>query len=120
MILLGYDIETTGLDKVKDRAIEIGLTLYSTGQRRTLESLGQIVASEEVVTEEITSITGITQAAVEKFGYSQEDAFSTVREFANMADAIVAHNGRRFDIPFTLNWANRLQTTFPDKLLIDP
>src|SRR6266704_3086611 len=64
MILLSYDVETTGLDKQKDRIIEAGFALYSTGQQKVLESAGDLVKSEGVpITQEITDITGITQAA---------------------------------------------------------
>lgn len=120
MILLGYDIEATGLDKHKDRMIEVGLVLYSTGQRRILESTGFLVKSDGVlVTEEVTKITGITQAAVDRFGYEPGDTLDDIVRFMKEADAIVAHNGKRFDFPFTQNTANRLGWVLPDKLTID-
>lgn len=120
MILLSYDVESTGLDKQKDRIVEMGLVLYSTGQRKILESTGFLVQSDGVaITPEITEITGITQAAVDKFGYEQPDAFDTLLHFAGQADAVIGHNIVRFDMPMTYNTGDRLKKLFPPKLLID-
>lgn len=120
MILLAYDIETTGLDKQKDRVIEVGLALYSTGQRKILESAGFLVQSDGVpITQEITDITGITQAAVDRFGYEPLSAIEDISDWVAKADAIVAHNGYRFDRPMTENWAKRLNIVLPEKLWVD-
>src|SRR5690348_14214067 len=102
MILLSYDIEATGLDKQKDRMIEVGLALYSTGQRKILESTGFLVQSDGVlITPEITEITGITQAAADRFGYPPEEALIALADFMEHADAVIGHNVIRFDKPFT-------------------
>lgn len=120
MILLSYDIETTGLDKQKDRMIEVGLALYSTGQRKILESTGFLVQSDGVpITSEITEITGITQAAVDKFGYDPGDALDSFKEFVQHADAVIGHNVNRFDKPVTEIAAKRLNRFLPEKVWID-
>jgi DNA polymerase III alpha subunit (gram-positive type) len=119
MILLGYDLETTGLDKVNDRMIEVGLVLYSTGQQKVLESTGFLVQSDKPILPEITEITGITQAAVDRFGYSPESALEYFLDFAEQADAVIGHNVIRFDKPVTDNTAKRLDMVLPEKLWID-
>lgn len=120
MILAPLDVETTGLDKVKDRVIELGVCLYSTSQKKYLDSVGQLVQSDGVpVTAEITGITGITQAAVDKFGYDPKDSFNTLVEFITQADAVIGHNIRYFDWPVIENWAQRLGTKLPHVLLVD-
>lgn len=120
MIILSADVEATGLDKQKDRIIELGAVLYSTGQKRVLESTGFLVQSDGVpITQEITDITGITQVAVDRFGYSQEDAIQTFADLADQADAVIGHNIIRFDRPMLWNAAARLGITLPEKLLID-
>lgn len=118
---MAYDIETTGLDKEKDRIIEVGLALYSTGQHRILESAGFLVKSDGVpITPEITEITGITQAAVDRFGYEQDEALTDIISwFGRGADAVVAHNGIRFDMPVTFNSLKRLGIHCPMPLVID-
>ena len=123
MIVVGLDIESTGLDKVKDRPIELGLTVWTTKYNRGLESRSMLVQSDGVkVTDEITGITGITQAMADKFGLDPETAFEEARFYTDMeeVEAIVAFNGRRFDIPMMHQWAKRVKSAFPDKLVIDP
>lgn len=120
MIILAYDIETTGLDKHKDRIIEVGLALYSTGQQKILESTGFLVHPDGVaISQEITDLTGVTQSAVDKFGYDQHFAIDEVIRYAGMADAIMGHNVVRFDMPVTNNTAARLGLKIPEKLIID-
>jgi DNA polymerase III alpha subunit (gram-positive type) len=121
MILLGLDIESTGLDKIKDRPIEIGLALWTTRFHRSLDTRALLIQSDGVsVTKEITEITGINQDMVDKFGYTPEEAYDETSYFLDRADAIVAFNGRRFDIPMMKAWASRLKRQFPNKLVIDP
>lgn len=120
MILLSYDIESTGLDKQKDRIIEMGLALYSTSQQKILESTGFLVQSDGVpITQEITEITGITQAAADRFGYSPEDALASLMDFMDAADAVIGHNVIRFDKPFTENTAKRYNVALEERLWID-
>ena len=121
MILASLDFETTGLDKQKDHIIEVGLVLYSTGQNRILESTGFLVDSSGVpITSEITSKTGITQIAVDTFGYSQESAVQAVLEYIDKADAIIGHNINWFDLPILHNTIDRLKfDRLPEKLIID-
>jgi DNA polymerase III alpha subunit (gram-positive type) len=121
MIVVGLDLEATGLDKVKDRPIEAGVALWTTKFNRGLDSRSLLIMSDGVpVTPEITEITGITQSMVDNFGYQPEEAYDEIIYFVDRADAIVAFNGRRFDIPMCESWATRLQKQFPEKLLIDP
>lgn len=121
MIVVGLDLEATGLDRVNDRPIEVGLTLWTTNFNRGLETRSFLIQSDVKVSDEVTEITGITQAMVERFGVDQKEAYAiALEEFIKPAEAIVAFNGRRFDIPMFQNWAKRLGETFPEKLIIDP
>lgn len=121
MIVVGLDLEATGLDKVKDRPIEVGLTLWSTNMQRGLETHNFLIQSDGVsVTDEITEITGATQKSVDAFGHPVDEAFDDVVDFVNRGEAIVAFNGPGYDIPMMHAWAKRLGKTFPDKLVIDP
>jgi DNA polymerase-3 subunit epsilon len=121
MIVVGLDLEATGLDKVKDRPIEVGVTLWTTKFSRGLDSRALLIKSDGVpVTQEITDITGINQSEVDTFGYEPAEAFDEVLYFVDRAEAVVAFNGRRFDVPMCQAWAKRVGKLFPDKLLIDP
>src|SRR6266849_2360800 len=121
MIVVGLDLESTGLDKVKDRPIEVGVALWTTKFNRSLDTRAFLVQSDGVlVTEEITSITGITQQMCDKFGYTPEEAFDETTYFVDRAEAIVAFNGKRFDMPMCQALASRLKKQFPEKFVIDP
>jgi DNA polymerase III alpha subunit (gram-positive type) len=120
MIITGFDLESTGLDIVKDRPIEVAVMLWSTRMNRAVDSQAVLIQADGVpVTEEITEITGITQAAVDKFGYEPASAFEVLASFISQADAIATFNGNRFDIPMSKEWAKRVQQQFPEKLHID-
>jgi hypothetical protein len=57
---------------------------------------------------------------IDSFGYTPEEAYDEAMYFVERADAIVAFNGIRYDIPMMGQWAKRIQKQFPDKLIIDP
>jgi DNA polymerase III epsilon subunit-like protein len=120
MILLSTDLETTGLDRLQDRPIEVGAITYTTGQRRVLESSGYLVKSDGLpISARITELTGITAAALDKFGYEPHDALEAWLDLANQVDAIAGQNVKRFDKPFFENWCKRTGLVMPNKLWID-
>lgn len=75
--------------------------------------------SDVPVSEETTKITGITQIAVERFGYEQNSGFDSILEMVGQADAVSGHNVVRYDKRVIESWAGRLGRNFPDKLWID-
>jgi len=119
MILLSLDFESTGLDFEKDRVIEIGAVLYSTGQKKCLDNFGCLIKTDAPITPEITAITNIHPSAVDRFGYDEKDTFYVLEYMIDSCDTIVAHNGNRFDRRMYLAWANRLERPRIDKLWID-
>jgi DNA polymerase III epsilon subunit-like protein len=118
-VWLSYDVESTGLDVNEDRIIEVGAILFSTAQKKCLESQGFLVKADKPISDEITKITGITQAAVDRFGYDSADALDTVIDMMNQADAIVGQNVIQFDKRITESWARREGKTLPEKLYVD-
>ena len=120
MIVVGLDLETTGLNKVKDRPIEVCSTLWTTNFSRSLGSTTFLVQSDGVrVSEESIEKTGLTQEMVDTFGVDPVYAYDMAMYFISRAEAIVAFNGRRFDGPMMHAWAKRLGKQFPDKPIID-
>lgn len=119
MILIGVDFETTGLNYENDRIIEVGAILYSTGQRKCLESSGYLVKSDVPISTHITSLTGVSQSAVDKFGYGSKDALEAFLDMAEQADAFVGQNIIQFDKRFLEAWAKREGLVIPNKLWID-
>jgi DNA polymerase-3 subunit epsilon len=120
VIVVGFDLEATGLDRIKDRPTEVGVSLWTTKFNRSLDTRAYLVQTDGVpITDEITEITGINQSMVDSFGYTPEEGFDELMYFVDRAEALVAHNGRRFDVPMSQAWAARLKKEFPNKLLID-
>jgi DNA polymerase III alpha subunit (gram-positive type) len=119
MILFAFDLETTGLDFVKDRPIEVGAILYSTTQRKCLESQGFLVKTDVPISAEITKLTGITQNAVNKFGYDSDVSLEIVKDMMVQADAVIGHNVVRFDNKMLWAWTGREAVGIPDPLWID-
>lgn len=119
MIILSLDFETTGLSPDADRVIEVGAILYSTAQKKCLESSGYLVQSDVSVSARITELTGITQAAVDKFGYDSTNALEPLLDMVDQADAFIGQNVIRFDKRFLEAWAKRASRTVPNKLWID-
>src|SRR4029077_8510330 len=109
-----------GLDKVKDRPIEAAVALWTTKYNRGLDARAFLVQSDGVpVSEEITEITGINQSMVDHFGYTPEEGFDEATYFVERAEAVVTHNGKRFDVPMMDQWGKRVKKLFPEKLVID-
>lgn len=119
MILISFDLETTGLDCSIDQPIEVGTILWSTGQNKILESSGYLVRTAVPISQEITRITGITKAAVDKFGFDSTEALDNLLASIELADAIVGQNVVRFDKLMLENWCAREGRKMPIKLWID-
>lgn len=120
MIVLGYDLETDGLDKHNCRIIEVGLVLYSTGQRRIVESTSLLVKEAGAkITPEITDLTHITPEANDYFGYQIPEALEIVGHFFDSAEAVLGHNVNRFDKVVTANVTKRNNVALPERLWVD-
>jgi DNA polymerase III epsilon subunit-like protein len=98
------DFETSGLNPYRDDIIEIGIKKYMSD-----ESYQTLVVPEsrELVSEQITKITHITNDAIFKEGINFETAYSNLYNFiienSNESVPIVyllAHNGNSFDFIF--------------------
>ena len=118
-ILLSLDVETTGLNTATDQVLEVGAILYSTGLGKCLESSGYLVKTTLPITEEITKLTGIHPAAVEKFGYESDCALDALLNMMDRADAFIGQNVIRFDKRIIESWAARFNKKIPEKLWID-
>ena len=117
MKILGLDAETTGLNPQKDSITEIGLVLYDTDMRAPVRISGFLVKGG-LVTAEITRITGITQQAVDTYGYAPDQAVKAVQSMGAQADYFCAHNAP-FDRDFIGETASRQKMDIAMKPWID-
>ena len=93
MNILILDIESTGLDPAKDRAIEVGCVLYSLQHSTMLRSFSTLIAGDGNAAEAINRIP--PAAVIESTG-----TWAGVAKMAANATAIVAHNAD-FDRSFS-------------------
>lgn len=101
MLILGLDFETTGFDFAKDRIIEIGAVLWDTEHRVPMEMMSALIhwPDNELLTPEITAITGITDEMLAVHGVDFLSSWAEMHDLMRNAEAIVAHNGTGFDKP---------------------
>jgi DNA polymerase III epsilon subunit-like protein len=118
-VLLAFDLETEGLRADEHRPIEIGAVLYSTGMKRQLEAASWLIKTPNVITDEIKDITGLSNPALDKFGYELEDALDSLLAMAEQADYWIGQNVIRFDKPFLETWCKKLNKQLPEKVWID-
>lgn len=118
--LLGLDIETTGLDSKTNRILEIGISLHKAGDPIYLHQNTWTLYDEGIkqrlpLTEEIKSLTGISDEALSEFGVHPTTAYRELDQYLSerRVDFIVAHNGRSFDRPFILHELDELKIEAP-------
>ncbi|RYZ52711.1 MAG: 3'-5' exonuclease [Proteobacteria bacterium] len=98
-----FDFETTGLDSIRDRIIEVGAIKYVNGKR--VGDFSFLVKPEIPLPEIITKITGITPEMLE----GQPAIEAVLPDFLQFIDktVLVAHNAE-FDMAFLRSACSRL------------
>lgn len=99
------DIETTGLDYVKDEIIEIGILKIR--DDKIVDTLEVLIQVQRSVPEEIERLTGLTNEILSKQGISLEKAMIQVKTFIG-DDVLVLHNAS-FDMQFLLKSLKKYQ-----------
>jgi DNA polymerase III subunit epsilon len=103
MRVLGLDFETTGLDTSKDRITEAGIVLWEVETKRPLTALGIFYYDETYpkLSDEITRLTGITDAMLKEFGTAPAANLEWLEGYCqkHAVEHIIAHNGENFDKP---------------------
>lgn len=99
--VIAFDLETTGLCKKTNRIIQIAAKVV--GDDTVFNRY--ILPKDDQVSDFIESLTGISQSFVEEEGISLENALNDFvlwlqRVGSRKPLILVAHNGRRFDVPF--------------------
>ena len=97
------DFETTGLNARRNRIIEIGAVRIRNGQ--VIEEYSRFVNPGEPIPEEVSKLTGITDAMVATAGNAAEELPKLLSFIGNAAFA--AHNAK-FDYSFLQNECRRL------------
>lgn len=132
MLILGLDLETTGLEIGVVSIVEVGLALWDTALRAPIKLAGYLVdpgpdAVWETCTPEqramgllsASEVNGITPELCAQYGVVDITGLKQLLGMYRIADAVVAHNGHEFDFPMLRHWAKKYDLPVPDKLLID-
>ncbi len=117
MLILGVDVETTGLDAEKDEITEIGAVLWDTEARAPVQMLNCLIDIKGNVPEEITKLTGITDEMLWTYGIPLDSSADLLCELALKADYYCAHNApfdRKFISAATKNFPGFLELVWID------
>lgn len=120
MNIIGFDLETTGLDPVENDIIEIAAVLWDEKQAKPLTFLSHLVGPATVPAN-ITQITGITQDMLDKYAVPPHFAMQRFKNLVDKSEAVAyaAHNGTTFDLPFLKQEFKNVGLDFPNLPLID-
>lgn len=118
-LVLGTDFETSGLDSARDRIVESACVLWDWDCALPLVVQSHLVAADVELSQEIVSLTGITNKLIEDYGVEEGAVFADLAYLMNKADYVMAHFGKDFDEKFARETFSRLGMEWPDKLWLD-
>lgn len=117
-LLLGIDLETTGLAPASDLIVEIGAAFFDTDRETAIEAGGFLVRLPEGVALDprITKLTGITPADLDEWGGDLPDTLLRIGTMCQKhgVSYLVGHNGRAFDRAFLRAAVARLSASRPE------
>jgi DNA polymerase-3 subunit epsilon len=120
MLILGLDLETSGLDKKECDILEFGAVLWHVEEKRPVKLFSQFNKDfQSEVPPEIEKLIGLNAFEVKKFGKPLRECLSELSFLMESAEFIVAHNGRNFDKPFLEETYNSIGLKMPEKVWID-
>lgn len=101
MLVLGLDLETSGLNYEKDQIIEIGAVLWDTETHSPKKVFNELIYFDNLnLPNEVQSITGISVDDLKTYGIPLSDALKTLTDLVNKAEYLVGHNAVNFDAEF--------------------
>lgn len=118
MLILGIDLETTGLDPKNDRITEVGAVLWDTDLNSPVKFFNELVDPERQISKEITELTGITNDLIQKHSISDLTALTRLLDMMADADLFMAHNAK-FDKGFLEQAFERMSLKMPEKSWVD-
>lgn len=115
-----WDLETTGLDLVKDRILELGVAVFREGERDPIASGSKIVRVTNLpLIHEVVQVTHITDQIVEEEGEELDSVLDWFYSLTGPSMALVGHNILRFDHPILLNECKRTKHPLEKLLYLD-
>ena len=103
-----FDLETTGLDPINDRIIEIGVLQVDFKTLTVTNELNLLVNQDIEISEKITEITGITNKMLKENGVGEFEMYSQIEKYLTEDSLLVAYN-TQFDINFLMQLYRRIK-----------
>lgn len=123
MIVMGYDLESTGLDVKTARILEVGAVIWDTEKQIPIDIFSCFVRDVEILPEYLPAlaINGIDPKWLAG-GISLKDIFRSLYIICRQhkVEAVVAHNGGNYDKPLTMNEMARLYLPEQESILEFP
>ena len=86
MLVLGLDLETSGLDFTKDLIIEIGAILWDTKEKSPKKIYNELIYYDQLeLSSEVQNITKINSEDLKNYGVPLSDALKTLRLLSEKA-----------------------------------
>lgn len=123
MLLLGVDVETTGLDMATLSVTELGAVLYDTEYGMPVDIQADLIIDSNLqlpLDPKVEKLTGIKTSMLEKYGRPAADVIPRFCDLYKRADFVVAHNGNRFDREVIKNFSFRNVSLERLKLMMGP
>lgn len=118
MILLGLDLETTGLDTNTVEITEIGAVLYDWHGHFPLAIFNTLIIGPEVP-KEVTALNGVTTEILQRWGVPLKQAMESLATLMLQCDYVVGHNIKGYDRPILIREAKTCGVMLPEKDYLD-
>lgn len=104
MLVMGFDLETTGLNVAEDRILEIGAILYDTDAKQPVRIYDTFVRPAAQLPADYVSPTGIKGEWLIQHGVSLSEALGKVQSLLSVMPEpiLVGHNIINYDRPLAL------------------
>ncbi len=120
MLVLGLDLETSGLDKTECDILEFGAALWNVEEKRPVYLFSQFNCDfQSEVPPMIENLIGLKASEVKKWGKPLRECLNELTKLMEAAEYIVAHNGTGFDKPFLEHTYKSVGMKMPEKIWID-
>lgn len=103
---LVWDLETTGLNPETDRIVEVACMKVENGE--IVKTYSAILNHDIDIPEAAANVHGITREKAAAEGIDPLSVIGYLREAILESEAVMTHNGIRFDVPFLLCEMRRL------------
>ncbi len=118
MLVIGLDIETTGIDLKKSRIIELALTVHELETGKKLASYEQRFNPRCAIEQKAFDVHGISMQDLVDSPLFEDEA-PKIAKLLQKADVIVGHNGIGFDFPILTEELRRAKIAMPDVIEFD-